>query len=96
MFYILYFVACAVVWLAYVVGKSEGRRAANRSATDHGTWVEVVKPIKASVHIGESPRVVSPGIQGIVSGVDKWSLFRRDRFPIGVWSRSAMIIALSH
>lgn len=72
MIYILYFVACAVVWLAYVVGKSEGRRAANRSAIDHGTWVELLKPTKASVYSGESPLIFSAGIQGVVSGVDRW------------------------
>ena len=59
-----------LLWIAYRLGKIEGRKEANRSGLGKGTWVEVVKQLKADVN-GKTG-IIPPGVQGIVSGVDKW------------------------
>ena len=59
-------------WVAYLIGKADGKTEANCSAIGYGTWVEVVKPVKSG------QLTISPGTQGIVYGVDKWGR-------VGLW-----------
>jgi hypothetical protein len=64
--------AYAIFFAIYSLGKAHARRAILRASIGIGTWVKIVRPVKAMTKLGKPATTIEAGIQAIVSDIDKW------------------------